>query len=223
MTVLTNGSLLWMDEVKEDLMDADIVLPSLDAGDTQQLRKVNRPHIEVPYKKMVDGIADFTRAFSGEVWLEVVLMGGITDTDLEVLKIAAQTEKIKPERIQLNTVCRPPAESFAMALPPDSMLRMKELFQGKVDIISGAEAVDPSGAVLLEAREVDILDLISRRPCTAADVASGLGIHIAESIKHLQALSLSGKVVVEVTGGRSFYRLEDRELGVSPSGKDESR
>ncbi len=223
VTVLTNGSLLWMDEVKEDLMEADIVLPSLDAGNTMQFLHVNRPHPGLPYGKMVDGIADFTRDFSGEVWLEVLLMGGITDTELEVLKIVAQTGKIKPGRIQLNTVCRPPAESFARAVPPDSMLSLKELFPGVVDIISSEEAGDTSRAALLEAREGDILALISRRPCTAGDVASGLGIHLAESIKHLQALTLSGRVVAEVTGGLNYYRLADREKGVSPSGKDESR
>lgn len=223
VSVLTNGSLLWMDEVKEDLMDADIVLPSLDAGDTAQLRSVNRPHIEVPYKKMVDGIADFTREFSGEVWLEVVLIGGVTDTDPEVLKIVAQAERISPKRIQLNTVCRPPAELFALAVPQESMIWLKNLFPGEVDIISSAEPGDPSSAVLLEAREEDILDLISRRPCTAPDVASGLGIHLAESIKHLQALIVSGKAVIEITGGRSFYRLDDRNKNVSPSGKDQKK
>jgi wyosine [tRNA(Phe)-imidazoG37] synthetase (radical SAM superfamily) len=223
VTVLTNGSLLWMDEVKADLMDADIVLPSLDAGDAPQLRKVNRPHIEVPYMKMVDGIVDFTREFSGEVWLEVVLIGGVTDTEPEVLKIVAQAERISPKRIQLNTVCRPPAELFALAVPQESMIQMKNLFPGEVDIISSAEAGDPSSVVLLEAREEDILDLISRRPCTASDVANGLGIHLAESIKHLQALIVSGKAVIEITGGRSFYRLDDRNKNVSPSGKDQRK
>ncbi|MFH1965309.1 MAG: radical SAM protein, partial [Acidobacteriota bacterium] len=201
------------------LMDADIVLPSLDAGDSLQLRYVNRPHREISYKKMVDGIADFTRDFPGEVWLEVLLMGGVTDTAPEVLKIAVQVDKISPKRTQLNTVWRPPAELFALAVLPDSMQRLKELFMGEVDIISGAGADDFSGTVLNEAREKDILDLISRRPCTAVDVARGLGIHHAESIKHLQSLSDSGRIVSEVTGGHSFYRLDGRKKGVKTSEK----
>lgn len=219
VTVLTNGSLLWMDEVKEELMGADIVLPSLDAGDSHQFKYVNRPHWKISYPGMVQGIADFTKGFPGRVWLEVFLMGGVTDTPAEVRKIADKAGIISPDRIQLNTVCRPPAEQFSNAVPHDSMLQLRSLFPGKVEIISGDGPDELSGEVLDEATGEDILDLISRRPCTSADVSVGLGIHLAEAVKHLQELIVSGRVIVEVTGGRSFYRLAERNVGAAASGK----
>ena len=223
VTVLTNGSLLWMDEVKEDLMGADIVLPSLDAGDAPNFRYVNRPHRRISYTAMVRGIADFTRSFPGRVWLEVFLMGGITDTPAEVRKIAGKAKMISPDLIQLNTVCRPPAEHFSMAVPYDSMLQLRSLFSGKAEIISRAGPAELVGELLDEARGEDILDMISRRPCTSEDVSTGLGIHLAEAVKHLQELVNSGRVIVEETGGRSFYRLDEPNMEAATAGKVEEK
>ncbi len=205
VTVITNGSLLWMDDVKDDLAGADVVLPSLDAGDDARFRFVNRPHPGIAFEKMVDGISRFTREFAGEVWLEVFLSGGVTDSPPEIEKIAGLAEVISPERIQLNTVYRPPSERFALAVPPGEMLGIKAAFSGNVQIISPSDRGDVPGREIREAAEKDILGMISRRPCTAEDVAGGLGIHRNEAIKHLKSLSESGKAGLTVTGNRTYY------------------
>ena len=78
VAILTNGSLLWMPDVQDALMAADLVLPSLDAGDEHLFQYVNRPHEEISFERMVDGIATFTRRFPGEVWLEILLLWRVT-------------------------------------------------------------------------------------------------------------------------------------------------
>ncbi len=83
VAVLTNGSLLWMTEIQHVLMDADLVLPSLDVGDEALFRCLNRPHKDISFERMVDGIAVFTKRFPGEVWLEVLLLGGVTGIPAE--------------------------------------------------------------------------------------------------------------------------------------------
>jgi wyosine [tRNA(Phe)-imidazoG37] synthetase (radical SAM superfamily) len=207
VAVLTNGSLLWMSEVQDALMEADLVLPSLDAGDEHLFRYVNRPHGDISFERMVDGIAGFTKRFPGEVWLEVLLLAGVTGVPSEVKKIAALAERIGPARIQLNTVSRPPAEKFALPLSTDQMLALKDIFPRGVDIISQSERDGARVSAFSEAREADIMALLRRRPCTSEDIAIGLGIHVMEALKRLEALIAAGKVNTAVTGGRSFYTV----------------
>ena len=207
VAVLTNGSLLWMSEVQDALMAADLVLPSLDAGDERFFRYVNRPHGDIPFERMVDGIAAFTQRFPGEVWLEVLLLAGVTGIPSEAKKIAALAKRIGPARVQLNTVSRPPAEEFALPLSTDQMLVLKDIFPREVDIVSESERDGGHVSGFTEAREADILALLRRRPCTSADVASGLGIHVTEALKRLEALIAAGKVNTVVTSGRSFYTV----------------
>jgi len=211
VAVLTNGSLLWMSEVQDALMEADLVLPSLDAGDEHLFRYVNRPHGDISFERMVDGIAAFTKRFPGEVWLEVLLLAGVTGISSEVKKIAALAKRIGPARVQLNTVSRPPAEEFALPLSTDQMLALKGFFPGKVDIIGESETDGARVSAFSEAREADVLALLRRRPCTSEDVAVGLGIHVMEALKRLEALIAAGKVNLVVTGGRSFYTVTGPE------------
>ena len=202
---LTNGSLLWMCEVQNALMAADIVLPSLDAGDEHLFRYVNRPHRGISFEQMVDGLANFTKRFSGEVWLEVLLLAGVTDMPSEVKKIAAFARRIGASRVQLNTASRPPAEDFAFPLSTEQMLALKSLFLGQVDIIKENKRDAAHVSAFAQARDVDILELLRRRPCTSADVASGLGIHVTEAVKHLDMLIADGKVNTVVIGGQRFF------------------
>lgn len=211
LAVLTNGSLLWMKEVQDALMAADLVLPSLDAGDEYLFQYVNCPHKDISFERMVNGLAEFTKRFSGEVWLEVFLLGGVTGIPSEVKKIAALIKKIGPARVQLNTVSRPPAEEFALPIPPERMYALKEFIPGEVDIISENKEDKVHIFASYEANEADILALLSRRPCTAEDIAGGLGIHITEAFKYLEALTASGKVTTIVVERRSYYTLAGPE------------
>ena len=103
VAVLTNGSLLGVRDVQDALMEADLVLPSLDAGDAELFQLVNRPHENVEFDDMVEGLVAFRERFAKPVWLEVMLLAGITGIRSEVEKIAALTHRIRPDRVQLNS------------------------------------------------------------------------------------------------------------------------
>lgn len=205
VAVLTNGSLLWRTDVQDALLAADIVLPSLDAGDELAFRYVNRPHGDLSLEEVVEGITAFTRRFRGEVWLEVFLLAGVTGVSSEAKKIGAHARRIGPARVHLNTVSRPPAESFAVPLSADRILDLKPLFPGRVDLIGETEIPRGSGLSFRDATVEDILDLLCRRPCTALDLAAGLGIPAAEALKHLDALVAAGKVATVVLGERRLF------------------
>jgi wyosine [tRNA(Phe)-imidazoG37] synthetase (radical SAM superfamily) len=135
VAVLTNGSLLWRDDVQEDLLEADVVMPSLDAGDERLFRWVNRPAEEIPFERMVEGLVSFTKRFHGEVWLEVLLLDGVTAAASQVAKLADLVRRIAPARVQLSTVARPPAELFARTVPEARLQALASLFPGRVDVL----------------------------------------------------------------------------------------
>ncbi len=222
VAVLTNGSLLWDSEVRDALMGADLVLPSLDAGDERLFRYVNRPHKEIPFEYMVAGIASFARRFPGEVRLEVLLLGGVTEITAEAEKIAAAVRRIRPARVQLSTVTRPPAENFAFPVSPDRMVALTDRFPEPVDIIGRDERKAAQSAVSTRVGDEDIVALLARRPCTLTDVATGLGVHLQEAIKRLEALVAAGKVRPAVADRRHFYVSTSGEIAAAADGEGKS-
>jgi wyosine [tRNA(Phe)-imidazoG37] synthetase (radical SAM superfamily) len=207
VAVLTNSSLLWMDDVQEALMPANLVLPSLDVGDEPLFRRVNRPHFDISFERMVDGLVAFTNRFKRDIWIEILLLKGVTGNPLEVKKIAAVIKRFGLTQVQLNTVVRPPAEMFASPISDARMLALGDLLPGKVDIIGQSKQGDSCGSSLLNSGSDDILSLLVRRPCTCMDIASGLGLHPSEAIKCLDALIASGKVKTTPRNERFFYSV----------------
>ncbi len=207
VAVLTSGSLLWVPDVQEALMEADLVMPSLDAGDEAMFQRVNRPHREIPFQVMVDGLADFTARFRKLVWLEVLLVEDLTGSEKEVEKIAALTRRIRPGRVQLNTVSRPAAEACVRAVPVERLSALSRLFPKAVEVISDSPSQNPLPTGLAAVTDQEILDLLARRPCTAPGVAAGLNLHLQEATKRLHALMKAGKIAVLRKDDDLFYQV----------------
>jgi wyosine [tRNA(Phe)-imidazoG37] synthetase (radical SAM superfamily) len=205
VAVLTNGSLLWMDEVQEELMAADLVLPSLDAGDKGTFERVNRPDPAVSFDLMIDGLATFTKRFQGRVWLEVMLLADLTGAPAEVEKISALAREIAPARIQLNTAVRPPAEGFVRPVPREQMPALSRLFSGAVDVV--CDFARDTSPLSIRSEDVgdDILALLRRRPCTADDIAAGLGLHVLDVLKRLDVLTAEARIKPVIVGKKTFY------------------
>ncbi len=210
VAVLTNGSLLWMEDVQEALLGADLVLPSLDAGDAHLFQWVNRPAEAISFERMVAGLESFTKRFRGEVWLEVLLLDGVTAYPAQVEKIAALVRRIGPSRVQLNTSSRPPAELFARAVSDSRMLALASLLAGRVEVLTAREEAGAPGASGADPSEPEILTLLARRPCTASDVAVGLGLHLTEALKHLEHLCAARTVKTATSDDRTFYVVTER-------------
>jgi wyosine [tRNA(Phe)-imidazoG37] synthetase (radical SAM superfamily) len=208
LAVLTNGSLLWKPEVQNALMETDLVIPSLDASDDRLFQYVNRPHGEIVFEQMVDGLAEFTKRFSGEVWLEVFLLEGVTGIEAEVQKIAAFAKKINPTRVQLNTVSRPPAEEYAVAVSKDRMEELAVCFSGTVEVIGDYSQPPTSMTQASKTARENIAALLSRRPCTLTDIALSLNIHPTEATKCLDLLIREGRISRVLLDGKYFFSAQ---------------
>ncbi|MCK4275198.1 MAG: radical SAM protein, partial [Phycisphaerae bacterium] len=128
VAVLTNGSLLWQAEVRSQLMNADLVVPSLDAGDEAMFQAVNRPHEDITFERMLDGLIEFRREFQGQYWLEVMFLAGHNAIHSEAQNLAECVSLIKPDRVQLNTATRPPAEDYAVTVSQQRLSELAAMF-----------------------------------------------------------------------------------------------
>lgn len=203
VAVLTNGSLLWIPEVRRGLLEADVVIPSLDAGCEEVFQKVNRPHPDLDFAEVLSGMVSFRREFQGQIWLEVFLLKRITADRAQAGRMARLAEQLKPDRIQLNTVLRPPAEKSALAVDSTTMHSLATIFGDHAEVISSAPESEHGSTA--EAGEAVIMELLRRRPCTIQDVSLGLGIPAAEAAKRLEILKRDGEILIRRRAGKVFY------------------
>ena len=205
VAVITNGSLLFVDEVKRDLSQADLVIPSLDAVSKTVYETINRPEVSLEIDRVIQGVVDFREQFRGQIWIEILYCRGMNDDSSEVAKMKEVLEQINPDRIQLNTVYRPPAEDYASPLTEERLREIAESFGGKASIITpyrGDNFLGGKGEV-----EAQIIDALHRRPLTAEDMAEMLGLHPQEVIKHLKLLLDGNTIRHRLHGRKIFYEI----------------
>jgi wyosine [tRNA(Phe)-imidazoG37] synthetase (radical SAM superfamily) len=203
VAVLTNSTLLTRKRVREALLAADLVVPSLDAVTQDVFLKINRPHPTLKIKEIIEGLRKFRQEFKGALWLEVMLVQGVNDSPIHIKKLKEATTKINPDKIQLNTVIRPPAEKFARPLTHKEMKKIRETIGKKCEIIIPFEKKEQPPAS--ENIRSSIHSLLQRRPATLSDIASSLGKHKNEIIKHLNVLLEEGKVKAVVHRDQRYY------------------
>lgn len=135
--VITNGALLTSKDVQMELMNADIILPSLNAYDEKTFRMINRPLKAITFQETYEALVAFSHEFLGKIWLEIMLLAGINDSDEALLHFKALLENIKYDRLYLNTPVRPPAESYVQTISNEQMNKAVNLLGGiSIDLLS---------------------------------------------------------------------------------------
>ncbi len=204
VAVLTNGSLLHLKEVREALRDADIVIPSLDAAREESFRKINRPSQCARLKEIIDGLSLFCAEFKGKLWLEILLAKDINDSPEDITALQEALGRIKPAKIQLNTVVRPPLESFARALTEKELNDIGCQLPGKVEIIADFHKRERTD--VQPAKKTELLEMLKRRPCTEADICEALNLDDKSTAKLIHLLKKSGEIIQTVHQGKNYYQ-----------------
>jgi wyosine [tRNA(Phe)-imidazoG37] synthetase (radical SAM superfamily) len=192
VAVLTNGSLLWIPEVRKSLLPADLVIPSFDAGSAKLFGYVNRPHTSIMFDRILEGLARLRDEYAGQFWLEVLLLSGVTTVEAEIDRLSFSIDLIGPDKVQLNTVTRPPKEDFAEPVPRHQLEHIAQRLHDKAEVIAAYPAIEEKKS--FESNVDDILNLLRRRPCSLQDIATGLGIHPNEAAKQVEQLASTGTV-----------------------------
>ncbi len=200
--VITNGTLLWDPRVRNDIIEADAVMPSLDSAQEHTFRLICNPHQELHIEKVIEGLVQFRKEFSGKIWLEIMLIKGINDSREELERLREAVERIRPDSIQLNTVVRPPAVKSAQPVSGERLLEICDFFGDKAEIIASFESdsTDKSNCGI-----EDVLEYLKRRPGSLKDICTALGIEKHEAERMVERLEKDGKIILKEFYGKRFW------------------
>lgn len=203
VAVLTNSSLLSIKSVRKALKASDLVVPSLDAAAQEIFTKINRPYPSLKIDQIIEGLSEFRKEFRGSIWLEIMLVKGINDSPSHLKKLKDAMVKINPDKVQLNTVIRPPAVKYARPLNREELEKIRKILGNRCEIIAEFDKKERSlPSVDLEGA---IFSLVKRRPVTLSDMTASLGKNKSEIIKYLNFLLDKGKIKAVVHKGLKYY------------------
>jgi wyosine [tRNA(Phe)-imidazoG37] synthetase (radical SAM superfamily) len=204
IAVITNGSLLYRPEVREELAAADAVLPTLDAGTDLLYRRINRPLAGLDFDRFVEGLVSFREQYSGRLWVEVMLVAGLNDTEQALDDLAQVLRRIRPDEVHLNSPIRPPCEPWVRPTDALGYARAARIL-GEV-----ARVVHPAAGVLDLSGFSNVVDaivaVITRHPVSEDELLQALNRwqpgHVRESLSDLER---SGRAQVITRGGQRFW------------------
>jgi wyosine [tRNA(Phe)-imidazoG37] synthetase (radical SAM superfamily) len=204
IAIITNGTLLGQADVRADCSKADVVLPSLDAGDADTFRKINKPHPALDFDSYVEGLVQFRREYPGQFWLEVFLCEGINTNQTAILNLKTLIDKIGPDKIQINTAVRPVVHPEAAKVEPQKLEQIARFFGPRAEVI--ADFSRHMGRETFSSDETSILEMLLRRPCSFDDICSGLELHPHVVQKVLAELLDTSKIACEEKNGKKYYK-----------------
>ncbi len=211
IAVLTNSTLLHIPAVREAILPADYVLPSLDAISEEAFHRINRPAPGVSAQRIVDGLIAFARKYRGALWVEVFIIPGINDSPEEIAQFRETLTAIDPARVQLNSLDRPGACGWVKPAPASRFQEIcSALLPLPVEIISRKARRVIAEQTNEEVGRADMYNAITRRPSTVEDLAVSFRTSINEVNRHIEALLEAGSVVSYRLGSDLFYRKADR-------------
>ncbi len=205
VAVITNGALLYDSNLRAELYNADIVLPTLDAYDAESFKKINRPHGSIKFDMVEDGLKIFSKEYQGQLWVEIMVIYGINDDDQSLRKYSKALKKLKYDRLYINTPVRPPSESYVKAVDHEKMNHALGILGGiSIDFLDSqgfhSEITDHYEA---------IMSIIRRHPMNQFEIEGFLKSRDCSNVDTiLYELKKDSKVVALSYKGYDTYRLK---------------
>jgi len=215
VAVLTNGTLFYRKDIREQLRTVDVLKVSLDGVSDEVFHHINRPCSGLQIDRVIDGLMQFRKTFSKQFWIEVFLVPGVNDTPNELSKLKHTIEFLNPHKIQLNTMDRPGTESWVKAEDREKLEEISA-YLFNADIIIAPPEIDKTDEIVFSYQQKSLLNpqiserilaTIKRRPCTIDDMARFLSVNTEEIKFHLDVLVKTGKVIRKEMPRGAFYQM----------------
>ena len=203
IAILTNGSLFWQEAVRRRVSGADIIMPTLTTAFEETFKTIHRPHPELSLKRIVDGLKRLRQMYDGQIFLEVFLLAKINDSEKELQGLKALTEGIAPDKIQLNTVVRPPSHQSAISLDIQRLKEIRDFFGEKSEVIAEAQLRRKGGQY--DTMVEGILEMAKRRPVRASDIATLYNMPLEEVEGVVKGLEIKGALRQQEHLGEVYY------------------
>ncbi|WP_236610382.1 radical SAM protein [Methanosphaerula palustris] len=207
LSVLTNGSLMTDQGVRDELTPADRVIPTLTTASQETFERIHHPHSSLSIEAIITGMVQFRKMYAGALWLEVFVIPGLNTSAAELAGLKWAIERIDPDRVQLNTLDRPPAEDWVQAASDAELERVSAVL-GR----SGVEIVgrDHPGC-RAEKTKTNVSDLIQatlyRRPSTLEDLVRTTSLSTGELADILGVLEEKGTITSQKGTRGIFYSI----------------
>jgi wyosine [tRNA(Phe)-imidazoG37] synthetase (radical SAM superfamily) len=212
IAIVTNGTLFYKPDVRADCAKADVVLPSLDAGDEDTFIKINRPHPDINIEKLISGLCAFREEYSGQIWLEVFLIESVNSSPEQIAKINAAIRQIRPDKVQLNTAVRPTAEESVRKLSVQKLRDIAAQIGNNCEVIADFSSEHPPEnkhrreSLTDKTRTETLFSMLKRRPCSINDICSSMKMHRNEAIKYISELERQGFIHSENIDGIAYFK-----------------
>lgn len=203
IAVLTNGSLLWREEIRKRILGADIIMPTLSSASEKTYRAIHSPHQDLQLHDVVDGLRHLRKDYRGNLHLEVVLLKGYNDSDEDIEALQEVIDRIEPDKIQLNTVVRPPADPRALSLDRQRLEEIKNFLGVNAEVI--ADIPPKQRQQFYDSLTKAVLEMAKRRPVRELDVARVLDISSGEAGRIIKGLMIKGVLRREEHRGEVYY------------------
>ena len=204
VAVLNNGTLFYLPEVRADCAAAEVILPSLDAGDQQTFDTVNRPLEQITFDRLVDGLCALKNEYPGQIWLEVFCIDCFNTDSPQLAKIASAIKKIRPDKVHLNTAVRPTTEQGVEKVASDKLHAIARQLAPNCEVI--ADFASSHCQKVTHDVPQTLLSMLKRRPCSLNDICSALGLDASNALVCLDALKKQGVVWSENKQGKTFFK-----------------
>ena len=204
VAVISNGSLLYLPEVRQELLAADAVLPSLDAATPGLYRHINRPHPDVTFDRFLGGLIDFRSEYQGKLWVEVMLVHGLNDTSEALWSLVEMLILVQPDAVHINLPIRPPAEIWVQPPDEEGLMRALAILGNIAEVIHPAEGgYDLSGYD----NPVDaVIGIITRHPMRQEELERTLSRWSLDEVSQALAdLEASGRAQIVERYGARFW------------------
>lgn len=219
VAIVTNGTLLYRADVRADCAKADVVMPSLDAGDERTFQKINRPHRDISIEMLISGLCAFRKEYVGQLWLEVFFVDSVNTDPDQIAAISSVIKCIGPDKVQLNTAVRPTAEMGIKKLNARNLRAIAEHLGSNCEIIADispfqeneppeTDSVRMVGPHFKSYEKAEILfSMLKRRPCSLEDICSAMNVSRNEALKYVTILQQKGVLGTEEKGTKVFFKV----------------
>lgn len=206
IAIITNSSLFYKEDVRKDCSLADVVLPSLDSARTESFIKLDRPYEKDILNLIIYGLIEFRKIYDKEIWLEVFFAKDINDSEEDLNALYEAISKIKPDLVQLNTLDRPPAESFTKPVSKQFLEYVAQKWKDlPVEIISRYKNRNEISNYSAEF-EQQLLNALKRRPLTRSDLKDVFNKPMVEIGKYLDILENEKKIKNVILNKKIFIK-----------------
>jgi len=204
IAVITNASLIWREDVREDLVKADWVSVKVDSTREETWRKINRPHRTLELTTILDGMLEFAETYRGELVTETMLVEGVNDNDDQVREVAEFLTRLKPDTSYLSIPTRPPAEQWAEPPSEEVINRAYQILGKSVEQVEYLIGYEGNAFAFTAGVEEDLLSITAVHPMREEAVEDFLGRASADW-SAIHRLIAQGQLIKTEYDGKSFY------------------